>query len=124
MSITIQAIRPQQQAPVKGCSVHPNMLDKLRRAGLEERQILTDARPLMGSSARENLEGRGFALESESDEQVILGLGQPQLYLSGQRAVLKSNGAVELLTFAERWVQIIRVDALGRVEHNSIQKLP
>ncbi|MCA9792320.1 MAG: hypothetical protein KC910_11015 [Candidatus Eremiobacteraeota bacterium] len=124
MSIAVHAVRPTTQAPVKGCSVHPNMLDKLRKAGLSDEQILIDARPLLGPEARQRLEGRGFAVETESDEQVTLGLGEPQLYLTGQRAVLKEDGAAELLTFAERWVQIIRVDAQGRVQHNSIQKLP
>lgn len=122
------AVRPtfrqQPPVPVKGMSVHPNMLDKLRAAGLSRCAVLIDARPLLQAGAQEQLAGRGFEVESQEDGRVIMGLGHPQLYRAGQRAVLKDDGAAELYTFADVWVQIIRVDAEGRVEHNSIQKIP
>lgn len=103
--------------PVQGSRVHPNMAAKLRQAGLQN--FLLDARDLKAANAEERLLARGF----EKEDSGALVLGRGHLYGSGQRALLGEE-EVQLVTFAERWVQIIRIDAQGRVTHNSVEKLP
>lgn len=100
--------------------MHPNMLDKLRRAGLSEEQFLQDARPLLESGWEAALTERGF----EPEKPGIYSLGEAHLYGAGQRAIVEEDGKAQLLTFADRFVQIIRVNPDGRVTHNSVQKLP
>lgn len=124
MRISALAYRSQQPAPIKGCSVHPNMLDKLRAAGLEDESILIDARPLLAGDSEGALLERGFRKEPSDEHRAIMALGEPQLYRAGQRAVFKEQGDVELLTFADDFLQIIRVDAEGQVTHNSVQRIP
>ncbi len=106
---------------VPGTKVHPNMLEKL--ASLEG-SLVKDAVELTSGDARETLAELGFTREQTSGDYESWKLGLAHPHGAGQRAVFRPDGSCQLVTFAEQWIQLTRLDAQGRRISNGVERIP
>ncbi|GMU56801.1 MAG: hypothetical protein AMXMBFR33_59470 [Candidatus Xenobia bacterium] len=106
---------------VPGTGVHENMVEKLE--SLKDNLVL-DATELTSPDARAHLAELGFRHEKTTSEQESYVLGRAHLYGAGQRALLGTDGSCQLVTFADKWVQLTRLDDQGRRLSNAVERLP
>ncbi|MEW6283761.1 MAG: hypothetical protein AB1758_34435 [Candidatus Eremiobacterota bacterium] len=118
------ATRPSRGAlPVEGSKLHPNMAAKL---GQYIGKAVLDGQELLRDDAAEWLVSRGF--EPERREPGVLfsyTLGNASLYGTGQRVIFfEKDRTVALMTFADQWVQQIRMGPDGKVLVNQVERIP